>query len=99
MNIMNGVAVAIGAGVMAFKGAEKALESGHYVAKGLRVAANGVDFVTDVAQEKCRLSADFCTAYKASIINRNKEESKDEAVKVTEVNVNEDVALAEELVY
>lgn len=79
-----GAAFVMGMGAELFGCTEKVLEVGHYTADGLRKTADGLDWVTDKAQEGCRAGQVHCRNRQAVLKTRAVEHEGDEEASMTE---------------
>lgn len=79
-----GAAFLAGMGAELFGCTEKVLEVGHYTADGLRKTADGIDWVTDKAQEGCRAGQVHCRNRQAVLKTRAVEHEGDEEASMAE---------------
>lgn len=79
-----GAAFVMGMGAELFGCTEKVLEVGHYTADGLRKTADGIDWVTDKAQEGCRAGQVHCRNRQAVLKTRAVEHEGDEEASMAE---------------
>lgn len=79
-----GAAFVMGMGAELFGCTEKVLEVGHYTADGLRKTADGLDWVTDKAQEGCRAGQVHCRNRQTVLKTRAVEHEGDEEASMAE---------------
>lgn len=79
-----GAAFLAGMGAELFGCTEKVLEVGHYTADGLRKTADGIDWITDRAQEGCRAGENHCRSRQVALKTRAAEHTDDEEASMAE---------------
>lgn len=79
-----GAAFLAGMGTELFGCTEKVLEVGHYTADGLRKTADGIDWITDRAQEGCRAGEIHCRSRQVALKTRAAEHTDDEEASMAE---------------